>query len=260
MRIARLAPILAAALLVGSAQAAVDAPAAPTGLHAFLLRADESAATTFHRTPSFAWSPVPGAIGYQFQVSTSSAFRDNGTIYNTNSLTTPVAAPPIILPWITGSPHALYARVRATTATDVSPWSERLRIRRDASCAAEATARRSGSAALDAGRRRQQPTRSGSWTCSTGRRKFVRTNVLDEREFYTFHQSAKWIGQIRWRVRASRSSASGGPVNGQPAVTYGAWSPIYSTSNPAASGGAIKLGQTVRTSSRPEPRTRRRTD
>ena len=97
MRILRLAPIFAAALLVGTAQAATGAPAAPNGLHGFLLRADESTTTAFHRTPSFAWNPVPGAIGYQFQISTSSSFRDNGTVYNTNSLTTPVASPPIIL-------------------------------------------------------------------------------------------------------------------------------------------------------------------
>ena len=34
--------------------------ARPTGLHGFLLRADEPATTTFHTTPSFAWSPVAG--------------------------------------------------------------------------------------------------------------------------------------------------------------------------------------------------------
>src|SRR5947207_4925246 len=109
MRFLRLAPIFAAALLVGTANAADGTPSAPTGLHGFLLRADEAAKTTLHRTPSFAWNPVPGATGYQFQVSTSSTFRDNGTLYNTNSLTTPVASPPIVFPWITGSPHALYA-------------------------------------------------------------------------------------------------------------------------------------------------------
>ena len=217
---------------------------APTGLHGFLLRADEPAATLFHRTPSFAWNPVSGAIGYQFQIATSSTFRDNGVVYNTNSLTTPVAAPGIILPWITGSPHALYARVRATTADSVSPWSNAYGF--DITPPAPPKPLPG-----DPGLLRWTPVDGASsyqlWLVDVlgGKKETVRTNVIDEREFYTFHQSAKWIGTVRWRVRAARSNASGGPTNGLPAVTYGAWSPIYSTTNPAPTGGAIKLGQTV---------------
>jgi hypothetical protein len=241
MRFACFATILAAAVLAGSAQGATGAP---TGLHGFLLRADEAATTTYHRTPSFGWNPVAGAIGYQFQISTSSTFRDNGIVYNTNSLTTPVAAPPIILPWITGSPHALYARVRATTATDVSPWSNAFGF--DVTPPAPPTPLPG-----EPGLLRWTPVDGADsyqvWLVDVlgGKKETVRTNVLDEREFYTFHQSAQWIGKVRWRVRASRSNASGGPANGLPAVTYGAWSPIYSTSNPAAAGGPIKLVYTV---------------
>ena len=55
--------------------------AAPTGLHGFLLRADEARTTTFSRTPSFAWNPVAGALRYEFQVSTSSLFRDSGIVH-----------------------------------------------------------------------------------------------------------------------------------------------------------------------------------
>jgi hypothetical protein len=33
--------------------------AAPKNLHGFLLRADEPVDTSFPRTPSFAWNPVP---------------------------------------------------------------------------------------------------------------------------------------------------------------------------------------------------------
>jgi hypothetical protein len=241
MRIACFATILAVVVLCGSAQAATGAPA---GLHGFLLRADEPATATFHRTPSFAWNPVAGATGYQFQISTSSSFRDNGIVYNTNSVTTPVAAPPIILPWITGSPHALYARVRATTATDVTPWSSTFGF--DVIPPPPPTPLPSKPALL-----RWTPVDGASgyqvWLVDVlgGKKETVRTNVLDEREFYTFHQSAQWIGKVRWRVRASRSNASGGPANGLPAVTYGAWSPIYSTSNVAPTGGPIKLVYTI---------------
>ena len=70
------AVLAAAAVLVGGASSA--GVAAPTGLHGFLLRAGRARRRRLHRTPSFAWNPVPGARTYQFQLSTSSTFRDNG--------------------------------------------------------------------------------------------------------------------------------------------------------------------------------------
>jgi len=57
-----------AAFLCVATSTSSAAVSAPTGLHGFLLRADEPATTTFHRTPSFAWNPVPGARKYQFQL------------------------------------------------------------------------------------------------------------------------------------------------------------------------------------------------
>jgi hypothetical protein len=252
MRAACLITVLAAAVLAGTASAST-ALTSPTGLHGFLLRADEPTATVFHRTPSFAWAPSPGAIGYQFQISTSSTFRDNGIIYNTASLTTPVAAPPLILPWITGSPHALYARVRATvmtaSGTAVTPWSDGYGF--DVTPPAPPTPLGS-----EPGLLRWSPIEGADsyqvWLVDvrtaqspTGKKETVRTNVLDEREFYTFHQSINWIGSIHWRVRAIRSSASGTPANGIPAVTFGAWSPTYNSTNPAITGGPIKLIHTV---------------
>ena len=115
-RIARLTTLLGilAVVVAGSlAGASTAAVAAPTGLRGFLLTATESATTTFHRTPSFAWKPAPGAVRYELQLSTSATFRDNGVIFDSRAFLTPVAAPSLTLPWITGSPHSLYARVRA---------------------------------------------------------------------------------------------------------------------------------------------------
>jgi hypothetical protein len=75
------------------------------------------------------------------------------------------------------------------------------------------------------------------------------TNVLDEREFYTFHRSASWTGTVRWRIRAMRidRGPQDGPgrQNGLPAVAYGPWSPVYSSSNAPYVTGPIKLGDTV---------------
>jgi len=70
---------------------------------------------------------------------------------------------------------------------------------------------------------------------TVGKQEFTSTNVLDERDFYTFHQSHQWIGTVRWRVRAVRSNEAGGPSNTLPVTTYGAWSSIYTTSNPDVS-------------------------
>src|SRR5438128_2731294 len=74
MRIARLTTLLGilAALAAGSlAGASTAAVAAPTGLHGFLLFANESQTSVFHRTPSFAWKPVRGAVRHELQLSTS---------------------------------------------------------------------------------------------------------------------------------------------------------------------------------------------
>src|SRR5215218_9950955 len=124
-RLARALFLLAAVLaLTASAGAAPRAVAgAPSGLHPFLLRVDEPRADTFARTPSFAWNPYAGAIRYEFQLSTSNAFRESGIVYSDTSLTSPVAAPALTLPWITGTPHALYARVRAVLADTTTDWS-----------------------------------------------------------------------------------------------------------------------------------------
>src|ERR687889_1924495 len=89
--------LFAALLLALSAGAARSDSGAPTGLHAFLLRADEPARSAFSRTPAFAWSPVPGALRYEFQLSLSGTFRDNSVIYSNLGLPTPVIAPELTL-------------------------------------------------------------------------------------------------------------------------------------------------------------------
>src|SRR5438045_9056542 len=123
MRVLALAAICFTLLGVASAADAATPVkgAAPGHLHGFLLRADEPVADPFSRTPSFAWDPVPGAVRYQFQLATSSSFRESGLVYTAANLTTPVAAPTVTLPWISGSPHALFARVRAIKRSSPTP-------------------------------------------------------------------------------------------------------------------------------------------
>jgi hypothetical protein len=240
VRVIRIASLLAVAALAASAHASSAGLAAPSGLHGFLLRADEARSATFHRTPSFAWKPVAGATSYQFQLSRTSTFRDNGILYN-NTLLTPVEAPPLTLPWITGSPHALYARVRGLFASGATPWSAPFgfdMVPPDAPAPLPSYP----------GVLRWSPVEGADgyqvWLVDNGKMELARTNVLDERDFYTFHQAPNWIDTVRWRVRAIRGDTLNG-INGIPVSRFGAWSPVYASSNPAPSGGPIQLTGTL---------------
>ncbi|MGZ4334956.1 MAG: hypothetical protein ACXVRJ_11890 [Gaiellaceae bacterium] len=242
MRIVRLAALCFVLALAGIVATSATGLSTPTGLHGFLLRADEPATTTFHRTPSFAWNPVPGATGYEFQLATSNTFRDNGILYDNQTLLTPVEAPPLTLPWITGSPHALYARVRAILQSTTGPWSAPFGF--DVTPPPPPAPLSSYPGVL-----RWTPIESADayqvWLIDTGKMEIVRSNVLDEREFYTFHQTQPWIGTVRWRVRALRADVFNYRVNGMPVAQSGAWSPVYSSSNPAVTTGPLHLIGTV---------------
>ena len=235
--------LFAALLLAAPASARTDAVAAgaPTGLHAFLLRVDEPRSDSFARTPAFAWNPVSGALRYEFQLSTSNAFRDNGIVYSDTSLTSPVASPALTLPWITGSPHSLFARVRAVLADTTTPWSNSFGFdMRPASVPAPV--------ASYPGLLRWTPTDGATgyqvWFVDLPKIIVTMTNVADLREFYTLHQAASWISQVRWRIRALRSDFNG-RANGLPAVGYGPWSPVYNSVNPPFAVGPLGPAATV---------------
>src|SRR5262249_32621511 len=153
------------------------------GLHAFLLRADETPATSFSRTPSFAWNPVAGATKYQFQLSLSDEFRDNAVVFANSNIPSPVVAPHITLPWISGNPHSLYARVRAVTDAGPGAWSNAWGF--DMAPPAPPTPLPSYPGVL-----RWTPVegidRYEVWLVDANKLEIVNTNVLDEREFYTF--------------------------------------------------------------------------
>lgn len=215
--------------------------AAPKNLRPFLLRADETRDDEFSRTPAFAWEPVSGAVRYEFQLATSSSFRDSGVVYSDTSLTTPVAAPSLTLPWISGTPHALYARVRAILPGSATDWSAAY-----------------GFDMAPASIPSPLPSQPGllRWTPVDGAVSYqvwfvdipkvisTQTNVADEREFYTLHQSSPWISNVRWRVRAVRNILND-RANGLPATAYGEWSPVYSSVNPPFSVGQVRPQMTV---------------
>lgn len=234
----RLAAVLLAALTLSASAYAEDEPStisAPKGLHGFLLRADEVGQATFARTPSFAWEPVRGALRYEFQLSTSSVFREGATIYSEPNAKGPALALPLSLPWMTGNPYALFARVRAVLPTGMTPWSEDFGFNMRWETIA---------APLPAypGLVRWTPIEGATgydvWYVDAGKVFSTRTNAADQREFYTFHQDSSWTGAVRWRVRASRMPY-GSRKNTIPAVSYGPWSPIYNSVNPTFTTGTM---------------------
>jgi hypothetical protein len=243
MRAARFTAVCIVLLAISGSGVADARTTVPTGLHGFLLRADEPVTHSFPRTPSFAWNPVAGAVRYQFQLSTSSAFRENGIVFSGTGLTTPVVAPKSTLPWTTNN---LYARVRAIFRSSASAWSAAFSFDVSPPAAPTPLPLPAGSAGL----LRWTPVEGADayevWLVDIPKKETVFTNVLDEREFYTFHRDTKWTGTIRWRIRALRiDSNPQDRANGLPAVGYGPWSPVYLSTNPAYSGGPIQLIGTV---------------
>jgi uncharacterized membrane protein YgcG len=249
------AAVLAVLALAAPADAAQRsgsraALAAPTGLKAFLLRASEAPQHVFARTPSFAWNPVRGARRYEFVLATSPTFAGNAIVWDDTSLTSPAAAVPVTLPWITGNPYSLYARSRAIAANGaVGPWSESYGFNMRWSSVPT-----------------QLPSGTGyvRWSTVDGATSYdvwflnldvgggvskvfsTITNVADEREYYAFHNSDAWIQTVQWRVRAVRRvQDTKGPANGLPTVTYGPWSPIFTSTNPTFAAGPLTVGNAV---------------
>jgi hypothetical protein len=236
---------LLALALAGAAEARTRpvAGSPPQALKAFLLRADERVEHSFSRTPSFAWKPVRGAVRYEFQLSTSSAFRENGIIYRTSDLTSPAAVVPMSLPWITGNPYSLYARVRAVLPRTITPWSSAFGFNMRWETLPKPIQ-------TFPGLLRWTPVEGALaydvWFLDVGKIVRVTTNVADEREYYTFHQTAPWISKVHWRVRAVRPTfAEEGALVKMAQAPYGPWSPIYESVNPPFAVGTMGIGNAV---------------
>lgn len=250
------AAVIAVLALAAPAQAAhrsetgATALRAPASLKAFLLRANESPSQVFPRTPSFAWKHVRGAKRYHFVLATSPTFAGNAIVWDDATLTSPAAAVPVTLPWITGSPYSLYARVRAIAANgSVGAWSNSYGFNmRWSSIPSQQPAGNGyvrwstvdGATSYDVWWQNLDVGGGVSKTISTI------TNVADEREFYAFHNADLWINKVEWRVRAVRRlQDTKGPANGLPTVSYGPWSQVFTSNNPSFAQGPLKIGDAV---------------
>jgi len=205
--------------------------AVPGGLKSFLRTPNEPRSLsargvpTFSRTPAFAWRPVRGADRYQFELSTSRQFTAENALIWKGTGKTPAAAVPVALPWISGEPASMYWRVRAIGPSGFSNWSSP----RPFNMRWTEKPRQ-----LPAGdgwmRWTQVPGATGYEVWLLEARKVISTitNVADEREYYL--SDALPSNVVHWRVRAERR-LYGEPLNGLPAVSYGPWSPTYSSQN-----------------------------
>ncbi len=250
MRFLRFAAASLVALLVASGataatrtQASTAALAAPQDLRGFLLRADEPSTDTFARTPSFAWKPVRGAQRYQFELSTARTFASGAVLWSSKTLTAPAASLPIALPWISGTPYSLYAHVRAIAPDgSAGPWSNSFGFNMRWSNLPTPLS---------------SPTGMIRWTSVDGASAYqvwylephkiiaTRTNVADEREYYTFHNDPS---VVHWRIRAIRDLygiTAGKEKNGIPTVSYGPWSAIYTSTNLPLSSGTLQTVETI---------------
>jgi hypothetical protein len=285
MRAARLTTIVALLLVVpvvsGAFAKGPSTPAGPKGLKGFLLRPDESVTHTFARTPAFAWQPVRAATCYEFELATSRTFEQNTVVWSnsaqgpkagkrcgtvnlysvsaqaqeaTGEVTTtktdtgkipairiPAVSMNLTLPWFTGKPYALYAHVRAITTRGATKWSKPFGFNmRWEDTPVPQTAK--------PGLVRWRPVDGATgyqvWYVDIRKSFATHTNVADFRELYLFHGDPNWWSTVRWRVRAVRRVLGTIP-NGLPAVSYGPWSPVFATTNPALTTGKIQLRATV---------------
>lgn len=213
------------------ARTSSSAPA-PTGLRAFVLRADEPlpARHTYAEMPAFAWEAVPGATSYELQVATSPSFTDSTSVYDDARLAAPVASVSVQVPWLTGSPYALWAHVRARVGGRVSAWSTPFGF---------------NTAWQQVPRPLPAPPGLVRWTPVDGATSYevwfqdvpgqadvhfsTLTNVADEREYWTFHPGDAAV--VHWRVRAVRTTTAATLGNGVPITRYGPYSPVYTSTN-----------------------------
>ena len=180
--------------------------------------------------------PCAARFANEFELATKSKFTDGSLIWASNQKM-PTAAIPLRLPWMTGSPYALWAHVRAVTRKGTTKWSKPYGFNMRWQNVPQANASPPGLV-------RWAPVEGATgyhvWFLGPNKRIATRTNVADEREHWTFHQEPAWTAVVRWRVRAVRAKI-GVTVNGMPAVSYGPWSPIYVEFNPPIGTGEILL-------------------
>jgi hypothetical protein len=233
MKLALLGLCVLAFACAGSASgiASVAPLAAPSGLHGFVYRANEQpVARSYTQLPAFAWEPVGGAARYEIQLATSGTFAESTMLVDDSTVATPVTSLQMQVPWMTGQPYALWVRVRALRGTQVSRWSAPFGFN---------TSWKEIPSQLPApnGLIRWKPVEGASayevWFPDIALRFRTLTNVADEREYWML-MGAGGARVIHWRVRALRYVKDAKLPNKIQVVTYGPYSPRFTSINNTA--------------------------
>jgi hypothetical protein len=153
----------------------------------------------------------------------------------------PAVSVDIALPWFTGQPYALHSRVRAITSGGPTSWSKPFSFNMRWTGLPVPQKSRAG---LLRWSTIEGATGYQVWYPAISKVFSTHTNVADQREFYTFHPALEWMGSVQWRVRAVRQIFGEIP-NGLPAVSYGAWSPLYTSANPPPTGGKLTVASAL---------------
>jgi hypothetical protein len=224
----------------GSASARV---AAPAQLHAFVLRATEAVKGdhTYSQMPAFAWNPVPKASTYQLQLATNPNFSDTTILLDAPSLTVPVASLQLQVPWMTGSPYALWVHVRAVVKGRQTAWSKPFGFNTSWQ---QVPKQESSPAGLIRWTPVEGATAYEVWLTDIHVHFTTFTNVADEREYWTFHPAGAQT--IHWRVRAVRATATATLPNGVTIAKYGPYSPEYvTTTSGTLTAGPLQAVKTL---------------
>ncbi len=152
-------------------------------------------------------------------------------------LRVPAVSVDVALPWFTGNPYALHARVRAVTRFGPTGWSKpfgfNMRWPNVPKPKPSAPGLVRWTPVLGA-------TAYQVWYPDAGKVFTTHTNTADQREFYTWKFDAGWWAGVRYRVRAVRQ-VFGDVPNGLEPVSFGPWSPTYSAYNPGKPAGPLTL-------------------
>jgi hypothetical protein len=157
-------------------------------------------------------------------------------------LRAPAVALDIALPWITGNPYALYAHVRAITASGPTPWSTPYGFNVRWSSAPKDL--KSPYPGLVRWSPIDGATAYEVWLIGAKQTFMTSTNVADARDLYTFHRTGIWTSAISYRVRAQRK-LYGQVASGLPTTTYGPWSPVFTNVQQPLSSGLLGNGVAI---------------
>src|SRR3989442_14423077 len=142
---------------------------------------------------------VRGVNRTQFELWTARPSASGGVLWSSKPPPAPAASLPIALPWISGTPYSLYAHVRAVAPDgSAGPWSDSFGFNMRWSNLPTPLSSPSGMirwTTVDGASAYQV------WYLEPRKIIATRTNVADEREYYTFHNDAS---VVHWRIRAVR--------------------------------------------------------